>query len=142
MPKITPKEAADKWARRTAAAVPDYTAGILRVTESPMEAAAEAAEKMLQNLLEAVQSGRWARSLKKVSLAEWKEATTKKGSARLAQGVQGATKKQEDYYNEVFPYLETIQAEIAAMPDLGIEDSIARSAHLQRRMHEFKNQRR
>lgn len=141
MPKMSPTEAAEKWAQRATAAVPEYTAGIARVTESPTAKAANAAEKMLANVMQAVQSGRWAAALNKVSLTEWKEAATRKGAPRIAAGVQGAVGKQTAYYTELWPFMETLQAEIAAMPNLTLEDSIARAAHYMRSMHEFKNRR-
>lgn len=142
MPIMTPKQAADKWSQRTTAAVADYKAGVLRVTESPTAKAAMAADKMLQNIMEAIQSGRWKAALEAVSLEDWKKATSEKGAGRMAQGVQGAVNKQEAYYTEVFPVLERIQREIEGMPNLTLEDSIARAAHLMREMHAFKNRRR
>lgn len=142
MPKLTPKQAADKWSQRATAAVGDYKAGVLRVTESPTAKAAEAGDKMLAKVMEAINSGRWAAALKAVSLEDWKKAASEKGSARMAAGVQGSVAKQEAYYAEVFPYLETLQREIAAMPNLTLEDSIARAAHFMRGMNEFKNRRR
>lgn len=138
MPKLTPEQAADKWSRRTQGAVADYTAGVQAVTESPMAAAAASEQKMLQNLMESVNSGRWKEALLNVSLADWKDAAATKGSQRLAAGVQGAVDKQAEYYRRVFPVLERIQGEIDAMPNLTIEDSIARAAHLMRAMHAFK----
>lgn len=142
MPKLTPQEAAQKWASRAQAAVPEYTAGVKRVTESPTAKAAAAADKMLQNIMEAINSGRWAAGLNRVSLEDWKTAATVKGAPRIAAGVQGAVGKQQAYYAEVFPFLETLQREIDAMPNLTIEDSIARAAHFMRAMNEFKKRRR
>lgn len=141
MPKMTPQEAAQKWASRAQAAVGDYTKGVQRVTVAPTQKAAQAEAKMLQNVMEAIQSGRWKAALEAVSLESWKEAAMQKGAQRIAAGVQGAVGKQEAYYREVFPYLENLQAEIAAMPNLTIEDSIARAALFMRRMNEFKNRR-
>lgn len=141
MPKLTPTEAAQKWASRATGAVEDYRKGVQRVTESPTAKAAAAADKMLIKVMEAINSGRWARALEDVSLEDWKKATSEKGTARMASGVQGSIHKQEAYYREVFPYLETLQAEIAAMPNLTIEDSITRAAHFMRGMNEFKKRR-
>jgi len=141
MPKMSPGDAARKWAQRATAAVPEYKAGIDRVTESPTAKAAKAVDKLIQNFMESVTSGRWARNLEAVSLSEWKTAASEKGGARMAAGVQGAIGKQTRYYTEAFPFIEGLQAEIAGMPNLTIEDSIARSAHFMREMHAFKNRR-
>jgi len=141
VPKLTPKQAADKWSARTTAAVSDYKAGVLRVTESPTAKAAKAAYKMLMNVMEAINSGRWAAALEAVSLEDWKKAASEKGSTRMAAGVQGSVDKQERYYIEAFPQIETLQREIEAMPNLTIEDSFARARHFMLGMHEFKKRR-
>ena len=140
MPKLTPEQAAQKWRERASAATEDYRKGIERVTESPTAKAAQSAEKMLQKIMEAIQSGRWAAALNAVSLADWKAAATTKGVARMAAGVAAGESKQRAYYARVFPFLESLQAEIAAMPNLTIEDSIQRAGHFMRRMNEFKLQ--
>lgn len=141
MPKLTPAEAAAKWSQRTTAAVPEYTAGIGRVTESPTAKAAGAADKMMANIMEAISSGRWAAALNKVTLTDWKAAATIKGAPRIAAGVQGAIPKQTAYYTELWPFLTNLQAEISAMPNLTLEDSIARASYYMRQMHDFKTSR-
>jgi len=103
-----------------------------------MAKAAAASDKMLANIMQAIQSGRWAAGLNRVSLSDWKAAATTKGVSRIAAGVQGSVAKQAAYYSELWPFMDTLQAEVDAMPNLSIEDSINRAAHYMRRMHEFK----
>jgi len=138
MPKLSPDAAAKKWASRTTAAVEDWRKGIEGVSESPTAKAALHLDKLLANIMESINSGRMAAALNNVSLADWKTASTTKGPGRIPAGVQGAVGKQEAYYRKVFPFLQTVQDEIASMPNMTIEDSIARAAHLMRRMNEFK----
>lgn len=139
MPKMSPTDAAAKWSTRSSAATEDYRKGVQGVTESPMEKAVKAQAKMLQNIMEAINSGRWADALRAVSLSDWKEKAGTVGASRYAPGVQAAVGKQETYYRVAFPEIERLQGEIAAMPNVTIEDSIARAAHFMRGMHAIRD---
>ncbi len=134
----TPAQLAEKWGRRLKGAVPDIQAGVQRVTVSPTEQAAEKQDKMLTNLTEAVNSGKWAAGLRRVSLDDWRQATLGKGIARLAQGVDGAVPKVEAFAAEFLPHLERGQAEISRMPDLTLEDNIGRMVAMVRHNAGFK----
>lgn len=137
MPKVNATEFAEKWAARTAAAVPDYARGVERVSQSPTERAAAKQNKMLQNLTAAVQSGKWANRLRAVSLEQWKEAVRQKGVGRVAAGVQAAKNDMAAFGEQLLSYEAALQAKIQAMPDLTIEDSINRAATWIREMTKF-----
>jgi len=137
MVRVNSVEFAEKWGRRLKGAVPDIRRGVERVTESPMEKAADAQEKMIARLTDAVNSGKWARGLRKVSLAEWKKALLEKGLPRIAAGVDGAASKMEDFGRELLAYQDGLQGELDGMPDVTIEDSINRASFWIRKMHDF-----
>lgn len=138
MAKVTPDQFADKWNRRIKAAVPDIQAGVQRVSTAPGEAAAAKADKMLQNLQEAVTSGRWANRVRSVTLEEWRAQTLNKGIPRIASGADGAVNKQREFASQLLPYLDRVVAEVKRMPDLTLEDSINRAVHVIREMSKFK----
>jgi hypothetical protein len=140
MPKLTADQAAAKWGRNAQAAVGDYTEGVNRVTESPTEKAAAAEVKMLQNIMESINNGTWAASLRNITLEQWKTATATKGAQRYGPGVQAAIDKQAAYYRAAFPKIQALQDQIRGMPNLTIEDSIARAAAFMRGMHAIKGQ--
>jgi len=140
MPKkitITPEEFAEKHARRLKAAVTDIRTGVERVTESPTAKAAARQDKMLQNITQAVQSGKWATRLKSVSLEEWKDKTINKGLGRIAAGVDEAYGKQVSFASQLLPFQENLQTQIAKMPDLTLEDSVNRATSWIRGMAKF-----
>ena len=137
MARVTPQEYAEKWARRTGAATADYTKGINRVTVAPGQAAADKQEKMMVSLMEAIQSGKWARRVSGVSLQSWKDSAINKGAGRITAGVNAAQADMARFAQESLAFIDTIRGEIDGMPDTTIEDRIARSAHFQRRMHDF-----
>ena len=95
MAKLTPEQFAEKHNRRTKAALEDMRAGVEAVTVAPTEKAAAKQEKMRQRLLEALENGKWANGLKRVSLEEWKQKMIELGLNRVASGLDANKKKVE-----------------------------------------------
>lgn len=133
---LTPAEFAEKHNRRTKAAIADVQRGVQSVTESPTAKAAQAQDKMLNNLTAAVQSGKWKRGLQRVGLDEWKEKTLAKVN-RIGPGLDAAQDKVEAFAGELLPHIEDGQRKISDMPDLTLEDSIARMTEFTRHMAKF-----
>jgi len=139
MPKVSPQDGAKKWADNTKRGIQYVAAGVDRVTESPTQKAAEKLDKMLQNFMEAVQSGKIKRGLERVSLQDWKDAMKNVGVQRIAGGVDAkGLSKMEAFTAEFYPFLERLQAEIDDMPDTTLEDNISRMVKNVRGIAEFK----
>ncbi|MEM4721443.1 MAG: hypothetical protein QXT73_05220 [Candidatus Methanomethylicaceae archaeon] len=138
MAKVNPQEFAEKWARRLAAAGPDIQRGVTRVDKAPTEQAAAKKDKMLTNLTNAIQQGKWESGLRRVTLADWKRAMAEKGLARISQGVQTAQPKMAEFANQLLPYQDSLRAQIETMPDITLEDNIARVNAWIRGMAKFK----
>jgi len=132
---MNPNDISEKWQRRTKGAVGDIQAAIGRVTESPMEKAAAKQDKMLANLTSAVQGGKWARGLKAVNIEEWKAKTIKKVGERLSGGVDAALPKRQQFDQYLVGQLNSVLPQIAKMPDLTIDDSLARVRAMMEHMH-------
>lgn len=137
MAKVTPQQFAEKWGRRLQSATPDITNGVNRVDTAPTEKAASKKDKMLTNLTQAVQSGKWEAGLRRVTLADWKKSTIEKGIPRIAQGAAGATGKVTNFASQLLPYQDTLVSQVKSMPDLTLEDSIARMNTFVRGMAKF-----
>lgn len=138
MAKLTSQEFAEKWQRRLSAAAPDIQKGIQKVDQSPTEAAAQKQDKMLANVTQAVQSGKWAAGLRRVTLQDWKKSAIEKGIPRISQGVANAGGKVAQFASELLPYQDSLKQQIASMPDLTIEDNINRMTTFVRGMSKFK----
>ena len=135
--KITPVEFADKWNRRLKAAIPDIRIGIGKVTESPMEKAAAQEDKMKAHLVEAIESGRWASELKKVTLADWKKAVLDVGVGRISSGADKAIPEVTEFAGDLIAHENANLPDIYKMPDLTLEDNIGRATEWIRRMAKF-----
>lgn len=126
MGKLTPEQYQEKQARRLKEATEDMRAGIMRVSESPMKKAAEKEDKMLAGITNAVRTGKWKKGLNRVSLEDWKDKTANKGVDRVAAGIEAAAPKVIAFAQEFLPYLDSVAAEVNKMPDVTLQDSIAR----------------
>lgn len=138
MPKLTPEEFAEKYANRLKAAVGDMRRGIERVSEAPTVKAASRQDKMRARIVEAIDSGKWADRLKRVSLEEWRSQILEKGLSRVPSGVDAARGKMAEFASQLLPYQDALKAKIKGMPDLTIEDNVNRAATWIREMAKFR----
>jgi len=138
MARLTAIEFQEKHARRLSASIDDVRKGIDRVTVNPCELAAAKQEKMLTNLTAAVNDGRWAAGLKRVSLEEWKDKAKNVGAGRIASGINAAKSKVIAFAEQLLPHIDAGQAKLKTMPDITLEDNIQRMITMTRHMAEFK----
>ncbi len=134
MAKLTSQEFREKHARRLKASTEDMRRGIDRVTENPCEKAAAKQDKMLTNLTAAVQSGKWASGLRRVSLDEWKTAARDVGVNRVAAGIDAAAQKVERFADDLLPHIDRGISALASMPDITLDDNINRMTTFTRHM--------
>jgi len=137
MAKLTPAEYQEKHARRLKGATEDMRLGVEKVTESPTAKAAEKKDKMRANLNRALDSGKWERGLKRVSLEDWKRQMTEKGIGRVAAGIDGAAAKVTAFASELLPFQDTLKASVKKMADITLEDNINRMTTFIRGMAKF-----
>lgn len=138
MAKLSPTEFQEKHARRLKAATEDMRKGIDRVTESPTAKAAAKQDKMLTNLTAAVNSGKWAEGLKRVSLEEWKKKARDIGVNRVAAGIDAAKDKVVAFAEDLLPHIDRGMDKIKGMPDITLDDNINRMTTFIRHMSTLK----
>lgn len=131
----TPQQAARKWNSRLKAATNEIREGVEGTDINPMERAAAQSEKWVNRVAAAQQ--KYIAGLGRVSLEDWKRATIDKGIPRIAAGADQAVGEVEAFQTELMAFQATIDRELAGMPDVTLEDSIARATHQMRRMSEF-----
>lgn len=140
MAKVTAQEYAEKWKRRLSGAQEDIRRGVSKVTQSPGAQAAQAQDRMLSGVTDAVTSGRWARNVGAVSTEQWKQATLDKGLPRIASGAQAAESKMARVAATLLPAVDAAAAKARAMPKGTIEDSVNRAASFMRDMRNYRLQ--
>jgi len=138
MAKLTAKEFQEKHNRRLKAATEDMRLGVERVTESPTAKAAKKADKMRQNVLKSIDSGKWAAGLNRVTLEDWKSKMINKGVGRVAAGIDEAEGKVIAFAEKLLPHVDAGKSAIDKLPDVTLEDSINRMTTFTRHMAKFK----
>ena len=136
--RMSPTDISDKWGKNQKASVPFIIKGLDNVTEDPGIKAVEKQDKMLANLTESITNGTWAKRRLKVGLSEWREKTKKKVTERMSGGVDGAMPKRKEFDSWLVTQLNAVLPEIAGMPDMTLEDSVARVRRLMEHMSENK----
>lgn len=134
---MTPSEFQLKHSRRLKAALEDMRTGVERVTQAPGAKAAQSADKMRSKLMEALDSGKWARRVGSVTLDQWKTSMTQKGIPRVSAGIDGAAQKTTEFATQLFEHENRVLEEVNRMPNVTLEDSITRATSWIRRMSEF-----
>jgi len=138
MARVSAEEFAEKHARRLKGATEDIRRGVERVTESPTLKAAAKKDKMKTNLNAALDSGKWERGLKRVTLEDWKGKMTDKGIGRIAAGIDAAHDKVVSFASELLPHVDAGKTAIARMSDVTLDDNINRMVTYTRHMSKFK----
>lgn len=133
----TPAQIASKWSRNLGNATQDIQDGINAVTENPMQKAVSKQAKLVQNWNASIQSGKWATNTGAVTLAQWKKAFLEKGVSRIQSGAQSAVPKVQAFHESLAAYQQAGLAQLETMPDLTVEDGIARQAWWTRYMSQF-----
>ena len=136
---VTPQQFADRWTQGLSQSGQRISDGIDNVTVAPSSQAIKAQAKMLANVTQAINSGKWAANLGKVSLQDWQTAMKTKGVPRIATGAQAANSKMAAFAAKLIPYQNTLQAKIKAMPNMTLQDNVARATAWINGMAQFQN---
>ena len=136
MARVSPAEAAEKWARRLSGATEDIRAGIERVTEAPGRAAAAKRAKWEAGIQ--ASRDKWERNVAAVSLEDWKRKAIEVGVPRVAQGAQQNVDKVQVFMEEFIPHLDRGVERVKSMPDTTPEDRINRAVAMMRHNATFK----
>ena len=120
-------DVAAKWARNLSSASTSMVAGVNAVTVNPAAAAAAAIPAYLAGVQAAVQSGKMARALGKVSLQQWQQAMIQKGIPRVASGAANAVPKMQAFMDKWLPYQQGLKSKLAATPRGDLATNIQRA---------------
>ena len=124
---MSAQETYKKWNDRLSNNTQAVKDGIDRVTENPMAKAAAKEDKWFAGIQKAKSSGRWKRGLLATSLESWKTKARDIGADRIPAGAAAAEGKMTSFYGKLLPFEEKLQTQIRSMPDVTIQDSIARA---------------
>jgi hypothetical protein len=131
-----PQTATAKWVSNLSNSTQAMTRGVQAVTVAPGIAAANAADKWLQNVTAA--KDKFASRVRSVSLSDWQNAMTSYGINRVSQGATAKQAKMQSFMTEFLPHLKTGVQQVEAMPHMNLEDGINRAVAMIRHNAQFK----
>lgn len=123
---ISAAQAASNWASKMGQSGEKMKMGIMAVTSSPTAKAAARADAYLAGVMRAVNSGKFAASLNRVSLQQWQQAAVNKGVPRVAAGAAEGKQKFQDFMTQFLPWIEQGKQKLESMPRGDIEANINR----------------
>lgn len=133
--RATSASATAKWVQNLSAATERMQSGAMGVTKAPGQAAAQAADKWLARVTQS--KAKFAANVGRVSLQDWQNAYVNIGIPRVAQGAQAKQSKVTAFMDSFLPYLSRGVATIDQMPNVTLEDGIARATAMIRYNSKF-----
>lgn len=97
--------------------IQEYRDGIESVEVSPGKLAVQKKDKFKNNLLQAIDSGKWESALSNLDLNEWKRKASTVGADRLSTGMVAAEDKMVQFREELIAYQTQLKQRLDAMPD-------------------------
>ena len=134
---ISASQFADKWAQGMQGAGPAITAGVMGMTTNPAQVAATAIPKMRANFLAAVDSGRVASGLGRVTLTQIQQAMIQKGIPNIMNAVTTAKPKVAAFAAVLLPFIQNLRSTVKAMPNITQADSKAHQLAWSRGMRQL-----
>lgn len=116
MPKLDPTQITDKLIKNAQNSKDAYKFGIDNPDRDPKQAALDAEEKMKDKWNKAIDDGSWANGVSNYDLNEARRVAKEVGADNLAKGVAARRSKIAKFWQGWTPLLQTIKADVAAMP--------------------------
>lgn len=112
-----------KWKTNMGGAGEKMKAGVQAVTVSPTQAAAQAVDKYLAGVQDAVTSGRLVAGLQSVSTTDWQNSMIQKGIPNMQNGVRNLDARAQAAMSDVLTYTQTVSDQIRSMPNATDNDA-------------------
>lgn len=128
-----------KWKTNSTNAADEYVAGVQNTDKDIVALAIAAIPRMRANVLKAIDDGRVANGLRKVTTQGIKDAVAQKGKVAFTNGVDGAQQKFEQSFTPLLTYIDGVKRQIASMPNLTDADRDARMLKNVQLMRQYKS---
>lgn len=135
----TLQQTVERWKNSASGAQTRYTEGVQGTQVDVVQRAVAAKGKLIANFAASVNNGTWERKLAAVGTAGWKAATVAKAS-NYSTGIAAGESKFQAAMQVWLPRTQAIAAQVHAMPNNGIADSVNRARAFMEAMHAAKMQ--
>jgi hypothetical protein len=114
------------WINAAGAAQQKFVEGVQRTDVDPTQRAIAAQGALVNNFVQAVQSGRWSRNLAAVGKAGWQAATVAK-AGNYGTGIAAGRTAFETAMSTWLPIIDSAAAAARAMPSGTLQLNLARA---------------
>lgn len=128
-----------KWKTNSTNAADAFVEGVTGTDKDIVGLAIAAIPRMRANVIAAIDNGRVANGLRKVTTQGIKDAVAKKGKVAYTNGIDGAQTKFETSFAPLLTYIDGVKRQIASMPNLTDADRDARMLKNVQLMRQYKN---
>lgn len=126
----------EKWSRQSAAAQPEYVAGVQQPRKDWADATSNAAENYAQGVQQAIQDNRFQQGVRAAGTSTWQSQTLAKGPGRWADGIRKSTDRYEKGFAPFRQVIENI--DLPARGPKGDPRNIERVAIIANALHQAK----
>jgi len=126
MPRLSADKITKKMVENASRSTEAYKDGVMNPKRGPASSALAAADKRAEAVRQAEADKRWEKAMATVSDSYVQERAATVGAPRYASGVTAAEPKIKKFWSAWKPILDTIESEVAAMPDVTDADREAR----------------
>jgi hypothetical protein len=109
-----------------------YQRGVEGVSSAPNAKAAAALPRWIASVTSKATQDKFVAKNNAVTLESWKSATVQFGVPNLSRGAQKGQTKYAAFATKFYPFLSSTLSKINAMPNVTLEDRIARATELMR----------
>src|SRR5438093_111544 len=107
----------DKQIKNVSNNLQEYRDGINAVEVHPGKEAVKKEAKFKQNLMAAIDSGKWRENTGGYDQDDWKRRTAGTGADRLVQGLEDSRQKSIAFREQLITFQNDLVAKMDAMPD-------------------------
>lgn len=129
----------NKWKSNSTNNADGYVAGVQNTDKDIVGLAIAAIPRMRANIITAIDSGRVANGLRKITTQGIKDAVAAKGKVAYVNGIDSAQTKFETAFTPLLQYIDGVKRQIAAMPNLTDADRDARMLKNVQLMRQYKS---
>lgn len=128
--RVNPSDGASNWQSGFGSSGAKYQRGVENVSAAPNAKAAAALPRWIASVTSKDTQDKYVSKNQAVTLDQWKSATVQFGVPNLSRGAQKGQAKYTTFATKFYPYLNGVLGKISAMPNVTLQDRIARATTL------------
>lgn len=136
--RVTPQDGATNWQSGFGSSGAKYQRGVENVDAAPNAKAAAALPRWIASVTSKAVQDKYVSKNQAVTLDAWKSATVQFGVPNLSRGAQKGQAKYSQFATKFYPFLNGTLSKIASMPNVTLQDRIARATTLMTENANFK----